>query len=82
MQRYRTITYTDINGHTSEYKTERNWYVLCNWGGGGKCDGYYINGIFDLRKGASYGDDGGIPSASKRPIVYKKDLQTITYIRK
>lgn len=82
MQRYRTITYTDINGRTSDYKTERNWYILCNWGWQGSGDGYYIAGIFDLRNGATYDDDGVSPGKSKKPINYKSELKIITNIRK
>jgi len=83
MQRYRNITYTDLNGKTSDYKTERNWYILCNWGWNGSCDGYYIAGVFDLHNGNVYGDDGNIETEKgKRPVHYNRSLEIIYGIRK
>ena len=67
--------------------TEIHKYVLCNWGYEGIHDGYYLSGLFDLKKGPEFKDDMSHPgldsgAASNDNMNYKYDLMTITGIRK
>ena len=34
-----------------------NYYVHCNWGWHGRCDGYYMSELFNLYEGADYWDE-------------------------
>lgn len=52
LEREWTDTYYYINGHTSEV-INKDQLIHCNFGWGGKCNGYYHYGAFDLRNGAA-----------------------------
>jgi hypothetical protein len=58
-------------------KTKTEVLVHCNWGWGGNCNGYYVSGIFNTKKGAveteSY-DNGGTSNSN-----FTWEFYTITY---
>lgn len=51
-------------------------YVHCNWGWEGKCDGYYVMNIFDLRYGAPIPDE---TTPKKEEKYYNIDIKAMTY---
>lgn len=44
------------NGVLTNTQAESEYYVLCNWGWNGICDGYYLSGVFDCGRGLDYDD--------------------------
>ncbi len=44
----------DKDGNIKYEHTETNWYVLCNFGWEGSCDGYYLSYSFDVNKGPAF----------------------------
>ena len=69
----------------SEYEDEQT-LVHCNWGWTGRCNGYYLQGIFDLRDGPieyenSIGENDTTykKSYNKSYEYFKKFIYTITY---
>ena len=45
-------------GETINSSTEERLLLHCNWGWHGKCNGYYVSGIFNTKKGAVDTEDG------------------------
>ncbi len=74
----RTITTNTYNGYKltkSETITETREMVHCDFGWGGKCNGYYVSGIFDLdSEDNDY--DKGYPEKSD---YYNRFIKIITY---
>jgi hypothetical protein len=57
LKRTYTIEHRDIYTDICKYKTYKSeYYVLCNWGWSGLCDGYYLSNVFDLTNGAIFKD--------------------------
>lgn len=51
--------YREVKKYNSEDKLilttiETEWYPLYNWGWDGKCDGYYLSGVFDAKNGKKF----------------------------
>ena len=60
MQRTRSVKTYSTNHTLQKHEIESQWLVLCNWGWGGKDDGYYWGEVFSLKSGADYHDDGSV----------------------
>ncbi len=74
----RTITTNTYNGYyltNSETKTEMREMVHCDFGWGGKCNGYYVSGIFDLDSQENEYDNV-YPEKSE---YYNRFIKIITY---
>jgi len=67
--------------------TETIYYPQCNWVWNGQEDGYYLNGVFNISKGASFSDNysSGVTGTNHNPNYtydFKYDLNVIIGIRK
>lgn len=70
-----------IDGYKRQYRTVNNevqyrYYVHCDWGWKGDCNGYYHSGIFDLIDGDNEFDR---PNNYNNIYNYHKCFRTITY---
>jgi hypothetical protein len=66
---------TESSGTKTE--TKREVLVHCNWGWGNQCNGYYVSGVFNLKKGAvetELYDDRGTKKSN-----FDWSFYTITY---
>lgn len=59
---------------------EENLYVHCNWGWGGKCNGYYLWKVFDTRKGPEEIEPGvDWDNMQTDEYYFKRLFFTLTY---
>ena len=65
---------------------KNRYYILCNFGGEGDNDGYYLSSAFNTIIGPSYGDDYHTRSTSVTTEGaigdYKYMMQMVTGIRR
>ncbi len=71
-----------VNGELKYTLTYSQWYLLCNWGWGGKYDGYFYNGAFDAVNGLIYPANEGVKSTTTdKENNYQYNLTAVTGIR-
>lgn len=75
----RFVETKDSNGIVFSSNKETKTFLHCNFGWGGKADGYYTSGIFDTKKGAVEYDEKDIPEFGKSDSKYTWLFNVITY---
>lgn len=76
-----------VTGQLVSTTTEREWYLLCNWGWSGTDDGYYLSGVFDAAAGPIFDNNGRssrgtVSEAGDKDKYYRHKVKMIKGIRK
>lgn len=84
LHRKRNVYTYNMSGNLKHTRTENAWYPLCNWGWYGLRDGYYLSGVFDVKEGPEYSDDGSIAEDRRSEIFenYQYRVQIISGVVK
>ena len=83
LKRSRDVKKVSSSGIILDQTVETLWYPLCNWGWGGKDDGYFLSSVFDTQTGPTFDKNGNatnIPDPTG--VDFKYFINAIVNIRK